>query len=227
MLRANVAPILLLALSQSALAGAIPEAPGLDAAAAERLARLVLDCVHREYPNKIAHVLNADADVKPPRVLTPAFYGCYDWHSSVHGHWLLARLARRLPAAPFAREARAALAKSLTPANVAGEVAYLSAAGPRHLRAAVRARLAPPALGRAARSGTTRRRRAWSETLGRSRRRPPRGSPSGSRSSPTRSGKGSTPRRRSPSGSSSTGRGRRRDAAWPRRSSSERSSSST
>ena len=129
MLRANVAPILLLALSQSALAGAIPEAPGLDAAAAERLARLVLECVHREYPNKISHVLNSDADVKPPRLLTPAFYGCYDWHSAVHGHWLLARLARAYPAAPFAKEARTALANSLTPGNVAAEVAYLSGPG--------------------------------------------------------------------------------------------------
>lgn len=101
----------------------------LDEAAAGRFARLALDCVHREYPNKIAHVMNGDADAKPPRVLTPAFYGCFDWHSSVHGHWLLARLARLQPSAPFAAEARAALAKSLTEANIAGEVAYISAPG--------------------------------------------------------------------------------------------------
>ncbi|MFN7990317.1 MAG: DUF2891 domain-containing protein [Thermoanaerobaculia bacterium] len=104
-------------------------APTLDEAAAARFARLALDCVHREYPNKVAHVMNGDADAKPPRALTPAFYGCYDWHSSVHGHWLLARLARRFPTAPFAAEARAALARSLTEANVAGEVAYLSGPG--------------------------------------------------------------------------------------------------
>jgi hypothetical protein len=104
-------------------------ASGPDESAAGRFARLALDCVHREYPNKVAHVLGSDADAKPPRELTPAFYGCYDWHSSVHGHWLLARLARLHPAAPFAAEARAALAKSLTEANVAGEVAYLSAPG--------------------------------------------------------------------------------------------------
>ena len=72
----------------------------LDAATAERFANLALACVHKEYPNKIAHVLNGDADVQPPRELTPAFYGCYDWHSAVHGHWLLARLARRFPEAP-------------------------------------------------------------------------------------------------------------------------------
>jgi hypothetical protein len=85
--------------------------------------------VHREYPNKIAHVLAGDADARPPRELTPAFYGCYDWHSSVHGHWLLARLVRLHPDSPFAAPARAALAKSLTPANVAAEVAYLRGAG--------------------------------------------------------------------------------------------------
>lgn len=102
---------------------------GLSAEAAARFARLALDCVHREYPNKIAHVLRGDEDVAPPRELSPAFYGCYDWHSSVHGHWLLARLARTFPEAPFAAEARAALARSLTPEHVAGEVAYVSGEG--------------------------------------------------------------------------------------------------
>ncbi len=67
-------------------------AQDFDQTQAARFAALALDCVHKEYPNKIAHALNSDADVKPPRELTPAFYGCYDWHSSVHGHWLLARL---------------------------------------------------------------------------------------------------------------------------------------
>ena len=57
-------------------------ASDFDQAQAARFARLALDCVHKEYPNKIAHSLNSDADVKPPRELTPAFYGCYDWHSS-------------------------------------------------------------------------------------------------------------------------------------------------
>jgi len=124
-----VAGILAIGVPAAALAPPRQNAPALDVAAAGRLARLALDCVHREYPNKIAHVLNSDEDVKPPRLLTPAFYGCYDWHSAVHGHWLLARLARTHPAAPFAKEARAALARSLTPANVAVEVAYLNGKG--------------------------------------------------------------------------------------------------
>src|ERR1051326_2041101 len=90
-----------------------------DPGVAARFARLALDCVHKEYPNKIAHSMNSDADVKPPRELTPAFYGCYDWHSSVHGHWLLVRLARLFPKAPFAAEARKAVGESLKPAHIA------------------------------------------------------------------------------------------------------------
>jgi hypothetical protein len=110
-------------------AAAVPPSPRLDAATAERFANLALACVHQEYPNKIAHAMASDADARPPRLLTPAFYGCYDWHSAVHGHWLLARLARRFPAAPFAVKARAALAQSLTPEHVAAEVAYMAAEG--------------------------------------------------------------------------------------------------
>ncbi len=101
----------------------------LDSAVVERFARLALTCVHKEYPNKISHVLNGDADVGPPRELTPAFCGCYDWHSAVHGHWLLARLARIFPDAPFAAAAREALGKSLTQDNVAAEVRYLQGKG--------------------------------------------------------------------------------------------------
>jgi hypothetical protein len=100
-----------------------------DAKAAERFANLALACVHKEYPNKISHNLNSDADVAPPRKLTPAFYGCYDWHSDVHGHWLLARLARTFPDAPFAAPARAALEQDITPANIALETAYMRGEG--------------------------------------------------------------------------------------------------
>jgi hypothetical protein len=120
----------LLVLTPVAASSAAPAvSTTLDPAAAGRFAQLALDCVHREYPNKIAHVMASDADALPPRTLTPAFYGCYDWHSSVHGHWLLARLARLFPQAPFAQPARAALARSLTPANIAAEVAYLRGPG--------------------------------------------------------------------------------------------------
>ncbi len=103
--------------------------PVLDPADAARFAGLALDCVHREYPNKIAHVLNNDTDVRPPRELTPAFYGCYDWHSSVHGHWMLARLARLYPNEPLSRASMAALSKSITRENISREVAYVSGTG--------------------------------------------------------------------------------------------------
>jgi hypothetical protein len=121
--------VLLCAALVAAISAAGAAGPRLDAAAAGRFAKLALACVHREYPNKIAHVLDGDADVRPPRSLTPIFYGCFDWHSSVHGHWLLARLAREFPDADFAAPARAALAVSFTEEKVAAEVAYLQAPG--------------------------------------------------------------------------------------------------
>jgi hypothetical protein len=114
---------------------AFPPVPGqgpgarLDATAAGRFAGLALECVQKEYPNKIAHVLNSPDDVKAPHELTPAFYGCYDWHSSVHGHWLLVRLARTFPEAPFSARAVAALEANISPARIAGEVAYLKGTG--------------------------------------------------------------------------------------------------
>jgi hypothetical protein len=120
---------LLIALIASLCVAGTAGAEGLDEASAARFAQLALDCVHKEYPNKIAHFMASDADLKPPRELTPAFYGCYDWHSSVHGHWLLARVIKRFPQSEIAGKARAALAESLTPQNIAAEVTYIAAPG--------------------------------------------------------------------------------------------------
>src|SRR6476659_2786923 len=106
--------------------GALMANSDFDETQAARFARLALDCVHKEYPNKIAHSLNSDADVRPPRELTPLFFGCYDWHSAVHGHWLLVRLLRLLPSAPFASNAMRRLNESFTRPKIAGEVAYVS-----------------------------------------------------------------------------------------------------
>ena len=103
--------------------------PGLDPARAGAIVEMVLACVHREYPVHIVHLIREPADIRPPRELTPSFYGSFDWHSSVHGHWALARLARLMPAAPWRPRALAALARSLTPDRLAGELAYLSAEG--------------------------------------------------------------------------------------------------
>jgi hypothetical protein len=91
--------------------------------------RLALDCAVQEYPNKIAHTMRSDADQGTPRSLHPAFYGCFDWHSSVHGHWLLARFARLYPDHNLAVEARAVLDSHLRPLQIAAEVDYLLTEG--------------------------------------------------------------------------------------------------
>lgn len=99
--------------------------PLLTPALADRLARLALDCVDREYPNHILHMLNTDADVAPPRELTPVFFGCFDWHSAVHGHWTLVRLLRRFPDAAEAAASREVLNRHFTEDRIAGEIQYL------------------------------------------------------------------------------------------------------
>ncbi|MFH0945834.1 MAG: DUF2891 domain-containing protein [Planctomycetota bacterium] len=100
-----------------------------DLGSAKRFVDLALECVGQEYPNKIGHVMRSDADALAPRQLTPAFYGCFDWHSAVHGHWLLARLCRTFPDAEFTGRAREALGRSLTPENIEQEVAYFAGEG--------------------------------------------------------------------------------------------------
>jgi hypothetical protein len=98
-------------------------------ALASRFARIALDNVVREYPGKPEHVLNGPGDVSFPRVLHPAFYGSYDWHSSVHMHWMLVRLLRRFPALREAAEIAALLDRHLSRDAIAGEVAYLARPG--------------------------------------------------------------------------------------------------
>ena len=91
-----------------------------------RFADLALACVHQEYPNKISHVMSSDQDVAPPRELTPVFFGCFDWHSSVHGHWLLVRLLRLHADDVDAEAIEAALKQSFQTEKVAAELNYLS-----------------------------------------------------------------------------------------------------
>jgi hypothetical protein len=92
-------------------------------------ARLVLKCIGREYPNKLDHCLDDATQVGTPRSLHPAFFGCFDWHSSVHGHWLLARLLRTCESLPEAEEIRDALNESLTPENILVEADYFKPRG--------------------------------------------------------------------------------------------------
>jgi hypothetical protein len=102
---------------------------GLSEGAAEPIAEMVLACVRREYPSQLSHRLEGDADARPPRELTPAFFGSFDWHSAVHGHWCLVRLLRRFPNARFAARARAVIDAGLTAPSLAAEAAYAGAPG--------------------------------------------------------------------------------------------------
>jgi hypothetical protein len=100
--------------------------PTLSPERASQFARIALGHVGREFPNKLDHVLNGEDDAKGPRALHPIFFGSFDWHSAVHGHWLLARLYRRFPDLPEAGNIRSWLDRQFTDGNVAAELAYLA-----------------------------------------------------------------------------------------------------
>lgn len=90
---------------------------------------LALNCVQKEYPNKTGHVMNDAADVLTPSEMHPAFYGCFDWHSSVHGHWMLARILKLFPDIPEAAEIRKSLNQNLSAKNILKEVEYFNQEG--------------------------------------------------------------------------------------------------
>jgi Protein of unknown function (DUF2891) len=98
----------------------------LTADLASQFARVALSNVAREFPNKLDHVLACAADAKTPRALHPIFYGAFDWHSCVHGYWLLARLARRFPEIPEAPAIRRAIDEHFTAANAKAELDYFN-----------------------------------------------------------------------------------------------------
>jgi hypothetical protein len=91
---------------------------------ARRFAHLAIASVVREFPNKPMHVHVGPESAQSPRALHPSFYGSFDWHSAVHGHWLLVRLRRAFPDAAFAAEARAILEEHFAPERIAAEAAY-------------------------------------------------------------------------------------------------------
>ena len=93
---------------------------------ASKFAHIALGHVAREYPNKLDHVLEGAADARGPRDLHPIFFGSFDWHSCVHGYWLLATLLRLQPAIPEAAAIRALFNEAFTAEKVAGEVVYLA-----------------------------------------------------------------------------------------------------
>lgn len=96
----------------------------LDRATASQLAELALNCIRREFPNKPGHVINDAAEVQNPASLHPAFFGCFDWHSAVHGNWMLVRLLKMFPDFSRSDEIRSVLSENLTEENIASEVRY-------------------------------------------------------------------------------------------------------
>ena len=98
--------------------------PKLTLEEANRLIQLPLHCIDVEYPNKLNQVIGDDIDLQSPKELHPAFYGCFDWHSSVHGHWSLVSLIKQFPNAKSVKEAREKLENSITKENIEIEVSY-------------------------------------------------------------------------------------------------------
>lgn len=96
----------------------------LDILQASRLAELPVRCLQTEFPNKLNQVLGSQEELGPPRQLHPAFFGCFDWHSSVHGHWMLIATLRRFPDLPEAHQIRQLIQTTLSEENLRGELAY-------------------------------------------------------------------------------------------------------
>ena len=117
--------LLLTALSQFVIAADSNSAMQLTQAEAANLLQLPLACAEVEYPNKLGQTLRGDEDLASPKALHPAFYGCFDWHSAVHGHWSMVRLLRVFPNIEGADQAKQILLRHLTAANIAVDIAYL------------------------------------------------------------------------------------------------------
>ncbi|NRB59137.1 MAG: DUF2891 domain-containing protein [Winogradskyella sp.] len=102
----------------------IVEISKLNLEQANRLAELPLACVGVEYPNKLGQVLGSNEDLQSPKALHPAFYGCFDWHSAVHGHWSMVTLLRQFPGLEKKEEMQSWLLQSISKENIEKEIAY-------------------------------------------------------------------------------------------------------
>ncbi|MCD2259117.1 DUF2891 domain-containing protein [Psychroserpens luteolus] len=100
------------------------QVPTIDLEQANRLAQLPIHCIQTEYPNKLNQTIGSDADLQSPQDLHPAFYGCFDWHSAVHGHWSLVSLLKQFPELESAEKAKKMLLGNMSEANIKAEVAY-------------------------------------------------------------------------------------------------------
>ena len=98
--------------------------PELNLEQANELAQLPLHCINIEYPNRLSQTLGGYEDLKSPTQLHPAFYGCFDWHSSVHGHWSLVSLLNSFPNLDFSEDFKEKLLQNISKENIEAEVAY-------------------------------------------------------------------------------------------------------
>ncbi|MFD2555658.1 DUF2891 domain-containing protein [Sphingobacterium tabacisoli] len=91
---------------------------------ASQIFSLPIHCLEVEYPNKLGQVLGSSDDLKSPKQLRPIFYGCFDWHSSVHGYWSIVELLQQYPDLDKDGKVRSILNQHITPENVAIELAF-------------------------------------------------------------------------------------------------------
>lgn len=98
--------------------------PILNLNQAQRLVNLPMHCVDIEYPNKLGQTIGGFKDLKSPKELHPAFYGCFDWHSSVHGHWSMVSLLKQFPKLENNAEIKSKLLKHISKENILKEVDY-------------------------------------------------------------------------------------------------------
>ncbi len=100
----------------------------LTEAGASHFSNLAYSCLQQEYPNKLNQVLKTEKDLQSPKTLHPAFYGCFDWHSSVHGHWMLVQLLKEYPNLENANAIMQKLDENFQTENIKAEVAYFNTA---------------------------------------------------------------------------------------------------
>jgi len=100
------------------------EAPVFSIEEANKLIELPLHCVETEYPNKLGQTIGSDEDLQSPEALHPIFYGCFDWHSAVHGYWSMVTLVKQFPDMEKADKVKEILQKNITPKNVSKELEY-------------------------------------------------------------------------------------------------------
>lgn len=98
----------------------------LDSKLSEIIFKMPTHCIEIEYPNKLGQVLGSDSDLKRPKSLRPVFYGCFDWHSSVHGYWSIIKLLKQFPELDHDGKVRLTLNQHITPENVAVEIAFFN-----------------------------------------------------------------------------------------------------